>query len=525
MSLHTLFHVFLLRLKRFARSESGMTLPLMAVSMVVITGMVGIGIDTARAQLVQSKLQFSLDAAGLAGGSTVNTSSLTSEVSKYMNANFNGYLGSTLTSINASADSTNTIITLSATATLPSTFLNVLNIPTITVSANSKINRSVTGLELVLVLDNTGSMANSAGGGVSKIAALQSAATTLVNTLFNGQSTAPKNLYIGIVPFSQAVNIGTSHPTWMNTTYDSSMVDKSGTPNATDWGPGGSWGGCVDARDNGEDVTDDPPATGSTNTLFKQYYWYSDSLNPDLPGVSNSGSNNWKWLRYNRCKPAGQNCTVVTGSCSTGNGHVCTLLAPGYAATLNSSTAGPNYLCPQPVIPMTTDKATLTNAISTMVAQGNTEINQGLEWGWNMISPRWNGLWGGSMATNNLPLAYGTAGMNKAIVLLTDGENTIDNGSHGSYWFLGDNKLGTTNSSTAITTLNNRTLQICNAMKAKGIYIYTIALGTDTTPTSLALLQSCATANNYYFDSPSTTQLQSVFSAIGDSLSNLRVSQ
>lgn len=531
MSLHTLFHIFLMRLRKFTHSESGMTLPLMAISMVVMTGMVGIAIDTARAQLVQSKLQFSLDAAGLAGGSTVSTSNLTSEVTKYMNANFNGYLGSTITSISATPDSTNTIITLAATATLPSTFMNVLNIPTLTVSANSTINRSVTGLELVLVLDNTGSMANSAGGGVSKISALQTAANALVNTLFNGQATAPKNLYVGIVPFSQTVNIGTSHTTWMDTTYDNSMVDKSGTPNSTDWGPGGNWGGCVDARSNSEDVVDDPPSSGNTNTLFRQYYWYSDSLNPDLPGVTNSGANNWKWTQYSRCKPAGKNCTTVKtssysslSSCQSG-GYTCTLTTPGYSSPLNTTSRGPNYLCPQQVTPMTTDKATLTTAINAMAPQGNTEINAGLEWGWNMISPRWNGLWGGQMATNNLPLPYHTTGMNKAIVLLTDGENTIDNSSHGSYWFVGDNKLGTTNATTAVNTLNARTLQLCTAMKNQGIYIYTIALGTDTTPTSLALLQNCATASNYYFNSPSTTQLQGVFNSISDSLSNLRVSQ
>lgn len=469
-------------LRRFYQSESGMTLPLLAISMVMITGMVGVAIDTARAQLVQSKLQFSLDAAGLAGGSTVNTANLNAEVTKYLGANFNGYLGSTLTDTSATTDNTNTVITLAATATLPSTFMNVLNIPTLTVSAHSQITRAVTGLELVLVLDNTGSMSNSAGGGVSKIAALQSAATTLVNTLFNGQATAPKNLYVGIVPFSQAVNIGTSHPTWMNGT-------------AFNWGPT-SWGGCVDARSSGKDIVDDPPTAGTPSTLFQKYFWPTDN------------NNCWET-------------TKVSGSriCSSAGTN------PKYKSPLDTVTQGPNYLCPQPVIPMTTDKATLTNAISAMVAEGDTLVNQGLEWGWNMLSPRWNGLWGGTMNANNLPLAYNTPGMNKAIVLLTDGENTIDNSAHGAYWYLSDNKLGTTNSSTAVTTLNNRTSQLCTAMKNNGIYIYTIALGTDVTSTAQALLQSCATASNYYFNSPSTTQLQAIFSAIGDSLSNLRVSQ
>jgi hypothetical protein len=496
-----------------------MTLPLLALSMVTMAGMTGIAIDTARMQLVQSKLQFSLDAAGLAAGSTVSTASLNSEVTKYLNTNFNGYLGSTLTGTNATVDSTNTIISLSATATLPSTFMNVIGIKTLTVNATSQISRAVTGLELVLVLDNTGSMTNSAGGGVSKIQALQSAATTLVNSLFAAGNGNGK-LWVGIVPFSQAVNIGTSHPTWLNTTYDSTI---SGMPvtQGPGWGPT-SWGGCVDARQNGEDVTDDPPGTGST--LFNQYYWPSDNINYGSPfnNTPNAAYNNWATPIYKRCK--GASCTTVSGSCSTSGGHTCTLTSYTYASPLNTTNQGPNMLCPQQVTPMTNVSSTLINSINSMVAEGDTLINQGLQWGWFMLSPRWQGLWGGTMSANGLPLAYGTPGMAKAIVLVTDGENTVDNTAHGAYWFVENNRLGTTSSTNGETVLNNRTLQLCTAMKNNGIYIYTIALGTDPSPTGLQMLESCATAQNYYFDSPSTTQLQGIFSQISDSLSNLRVS-
>jgi Flp pilus assembly protein TadG len=508
MLFHATFESFLRLLKRFYRSESGMTLPLLAISMIMITGMVGIAIDTARAQMVQSKLQFSLDAAGLAGGSTVSTSDLNTEVNKYLNVNFNGYLGSTISSVNISTNSSNTTITLAATATLPSTFMAVLGINTLTVNANSQISRAVTGLELVLVLDNTGSMNNSAGGGVSKISALQTAANALITTLFNGQQTAPKNLYVGIVPFSQAVNIGTSHTTWMNTTYD----------NTLNWYTT-SWAGCVDARLNGEDTVDDPPVSSNANTLFEAYYWPSDTAATIQSKLGTSSSNatsmfnNYsQWPTYN--SQYGLN--IWQGKVSN---------IQRYASPLDTLHQGPNYLCPQQVTPMTTSLSTLTTAINGMVAEGDTLINQGLQWGWNMLSPRWNGLWGGTMNANNLPLPYHTSGMNKAIVLLTDGENTIDNVAHGAYWYLSNNRLGSTNGTTAVNTLNSRTLALCTAMKNNGVYIYTIALGTDTTPTSLALLQSCATGTNYYFNSPSTTQLQSIFSAIGDSLSNLRVSQ
>ncbi|MDR3450309.1 MAG: pilus assembly protein TadG-related protein [Alphaproteobacteria bacterium] len=529
---------------RFLRSESGMTLPLLVISMTAMLGFTGIAIDTARMQMVQSKLQFSLDAAGLAAGSTVSTTSLNSETAKYLNSNFNGYMGATLTGSSVTADSTNTNFNLSATATLPTTFMGVVGVKQITVTANSHISRAVTGLELVMVLDNTGSMSQSAGGSVSKIQALQTASKTLVNTLFGGATTSTNGkLWVGIVPFSQAVNIGTSHPTWINANYT-----YDGTTTPLDWGPSGSWGGCVDARQNGEDITDDPPSQTTASTLFGQYYWTSDNLNTD--GIGNAAYNNWKTIAsyqkcvttYKRCK--GASCSNVSPTCSATNGYSCVQIADTcttvasctvnsttkctpnytYASPLNTTNKGPNLLCSQQVTPMTNNATTLTNAITSMSAQGDTLINQGLEWGWNMLSPRWRGQWGGTMDANSLPLDYNTQGMAKAIVLVTDGENTIDNTSHGAYWFLGSGLTGSTSSSTAVSKLDSKTLALCTAMKNQGIYIYTIGLGTSG-GINTAELQSCATAVNYYFASPTTSQLSTIFSAIGDSLSNLRVSQ
>ena len=83
------------------------------------------------------------------------------------------------------------------------------------------MTRSASGLELVLVLDNTGSMTQD-----NKLTSLKTAATTLVNILTGGQNSVPK-LWMGLVPFSQAVNIGTTYTSWMDTTYD----------NTLNWGP------------------------------------------------------------------------------------------------------------------------------------------------------------------------------------------------------------------------------------------------------------------------------------------------
>ncbi len=514
------------KFQQFLRSERGMTLPLTALSMVAAVVLSGIAVDTGRAQMVQSKLQFSLDAAGLAAGSTVSTSTLNTEVAKYLNANFNGYMGSTLTGSSVVANSANTTFTLSATATVPSTFMGVVGVNTITVTANSQISRAVTGLELVMVLDNTGSMADSAGGSTSKIQALQTAANTLVTTLFGGASTSTNGkLWVGIVPFSQAVNVGTTHTTWMNTTFDNAISTMPVTQ-GPGWGTT-SWSGCVDARQSGYDVTDDPPSSSNTNTLFDTYYWPSDNLTYGSPynNTPNAAYNDWATPVYNKCVTSrGHTTCSSSSSCTANSSTTCTITSYTYPSNMGTSTEGPNLLCPQQVTPMTNSATTLTTAINGMVAQGDTVISEGMAWGWRMLSPRWQGQWGGTMNANNLPLAYNTTGMIKALVLVTDGENTIDNTAHGAYWFLENNRVGSTNSTTAVSDMDSKTLSICTAMKAQGIYIYTIGLGTDG-GINTAELQSCATAVNYAFTSPTTTQLSGIFSAIGDSLSNLRVSK
>jgi hypothetical protein len=351
----------------------------------------------------------------------------------------------------------------------------------------------------------------------------------LINSLFaNGNGNG--KLWVGIVPFSQAVNVGTSHTGWLDTTFDNNIPNLTVTvpsPNQVVTGPGWggtTWAGCVDARANGYDITDDPPSSGNSNTLFRQYYWPTDNLTyqSSINNTPNSDSNDWAQPTYNRCKNG--SCTTVTGSCSTNNGRTCTYTGFTYSSPLNTTAQGPNYLCPSAVTPMTNVSSTLTSAISGMSAQGNTLINQGLQWGWNMISPRWRGQWGGTMSANALPLDYGSSGMNKAVILMTDGFNTIDDGSHSSYWFLHNGLTGSTSSSGAVSNLNTKTSQLCTAMKNKGIYIYTIALGTDVNAAAISLLQNCATAPNYFFNSPSTSQLQGIFNAISDSLANLRVS-
>ena len=465
-------------LRRLARDEGGSALIVLGLGLVTLTGAVGFAIDMGRAQMVQSKMSAALDAAGLAAGATVNTSDVTETATRYFNGNFPASsMGVTVDSVTAVLNADNTRVNLTASGTVNNTFMRVLGINTTAVGAESEVTRVNKGMELVLVLDNTGSMTSSAGGGVSKINALKSAATDLVNILY-GDETEVDNLWIGIVPFSQGMNIGSSRTSWVSS-------------DSFAWGTGHSWAGCVDAREaSNRDVTDDPPSVA----LFPRYYW-----------PCNTSNNAWYGTNSNR------------DNCNTGSGL-------RYKSGLGTS-LGPNKQCSQAVMAMTSNKSTILSNINSMQAVGNTHVNLGMAWGWRMISPRWRSLWGGEMDTNSLPLDYHAPLMNKVVILMTDGDNTIDNSNHGAYWYLSDNKLGTTNSGTAVSRMNTRTTQVCTSMKNNGVIIYTIALGTGLNSTSLSMLQGCASNPSYYFNSPTTADLNRAFHVIGDSLANLRISK
>lgn len=448
-------------LRNFWKGEGGATLPLIALAALALIGATGIAVDVSRKELAQAKLSNALDAAGLAAGSTVHTADLTAEATKYLNANYpSQFLGSTITQLQVTTNNNSTIIRLNAQGTMPTAFGKIFGINQMAIAADSEITREAKGLELVLVMDTTGSMADN-----NKLEDMKTAARTLMSILYGDRDTI-ENLWVGLVPFSQAVNVGPSRTGWLDSSHYAGL----------NWGPT-SWVGCVDARYTGRDITDDPPSS----ERFRAYYW------PD-----HNNYNDWR-------------------------------RSDGTYRSITDE-RGPNKYCPEPLTPMVASKTTVLNGITAMEARGNTHVNLGAVWGWRMLSPRWRGLWGGEMDANNLPLDYNAPLMNKAIIILTDGMNTMSDSVRSAYGYLSDQRLGTANASSAVNALNSRLASVCESMKAGGIIVYTIAF--DNPGSSVEnLLRNCASETDFYFDSPGGSDLQQAFRTIGDSLANLRISK
>lgn len=529
--------------QRLWSCERGSVAPLVGICMIMLVGSVAVAVDVGRGQVAQSKLQAALDAAGLAAGAVVGQNvtaiNLKPEAQKYLNANFGGStINAHITSFNLVLSNDKSVVTLDATASLPTTFMKVFGRNTMNVAARTEITRETTGLEVAVVVDVTGSMGDPIGGtgadaSKAKIEGLRDAAGKLIQILFGDHDTVD-DLWVGIVPFSQSVNIGTNRASWISnlstyTTKNLCVGPTSGVPKCpaspapissanvstrtnpvtlvdqymdgapSDWyfrdlltGERHTWGGCVEERwTNNRDVTDDPPSTQKWQTYF-------------VPDTTSSGNNNWR---------------TSTGGYAVNKDHD--------GDTTDEETSA-NKGCPeQAITTLTNTKATLLAAVDALqYPRGNTHINVGAVWGWRLLSPSWRDLWGGQMDANDLPLNYHEQLSQKAMILMTDGTNTMSDTIYTAYGFLADGHLGTTTSTTtAKSKLNSKTTTICNAMKAQGILIYTIVFGNDSDTTAKNLLKNCASETDFYFDSPSQAALEAAFQTIGDSLSKLRVSR
>ncbi len=240
-------------ISRFWKSRDGSVLPLFGLACFVLIGAMGFGVDAARLMLMHSSLQRSIDAGALSAVSKLGTTDLETELRNFTQANFSeGQIGARLDTLTWTMSNNDKTLTVNARATAPTTFMTILGVDTMSTSAMSVVDRKTSGLELALILDNTGSMSKDIG-------TLKTAATDLLDILFGGEEIGEK-LYVGIVPFSQSVNIGPSRSSWL----------KPKSLDAYDWGKQG-WGGCVEGLSESSDVSDDLPSE------MMPYYYRSSS--------------------------------------------------------------------------------------------------------------------------------------------------------------------------------------------------------------------------------------------------------
>lgn len=504
------------------------------------------------------------DAASLTGlsGAALDArmAQLETLASKYIQANYRNATGKE-TVFEAKLEVTGQKVLLTSTHYVPTTWLAAFGVVGPTATVVSEIKKAARPVELVMVMDTTGSM------GTTYMAQARTAAHNLMTKIYGGArnvKTENPDIRVGLVPFSGAVRLNTSAYD-----YDADWIDTAGESSASRlnftnaswhnyyaWTQLSSqpWNGCVEARPAGTapfdyNTNDEPPVSG--DTLFVPYFA------PDEPTFSNSTTSYGYYNSYisntgtpneltglSGTSPGGLSYTSTTTSVRN-DAAVMTARQNNTAKYVNraitsegSSDYGPWFNCAKSkIVPLTYNREHVEAGIDLMTASGSTVIPEGLAWGWRTLSPTapFTKVEASASHAASTISDYHDARWRKVMVLMTDGQNDVLSGgsqvnSFNGTWYSAygrgkattGNRFGTTDSASTSNALNTAMATLCTNIKDSGIEIYTIAFRV-TDPTILSHLEDCATDEFHYSYAADGVALGTVFNHIGENVTNASI--
>ncbi|MCB1429433.1 MAG: TadE/TadG family protein [Halioglobus sp.] len=454
-------------------------------------------------------------------------------------------------------------------------------------------------VEVALVIDNSGSM-----GSNSRMTLAKSTAKDLIETVYNAASFSnkPDPVKFSLVPFAASVNIGTNNQnqTWMDRNgwspihHENLNWNEYDTPNTvrsnrTGWQEringswkwrtrhdvyalmGASWQGCVEMRPWPYNTTDDIALLSNTSGYNRVRNNSSDDLKKQLFVPMFAPSEPYRYYTYKDYRgymrtgydwySYGYNYTYdwkrsnnVTFESDASNRQANQNSRQNWIFRYQNNSLwsgvtrdgqGPNYGCTTNALTdLTKNQTTIENAVDAMQPNGNTNIQEGVAWGWRTLSPTEPFTEG---------RAYDDAENRKYMIVLTDGNNTYSttsnpNGTYYGAWGYGKHGRideGLSNSDLAGTPyvgqnlnsyekkMNAHTVQTCNNAKAAGVTVFTIAFDVRDGSSVKEMLNACAgsgvvdgepvlSSGNFYFD-VNGAGIQDAMASIASQISDMRI--
>jgi len=327
-----------------------------------------------------------------------------------------------------------------------------------------------------------------------------------------------------------------------------------------------SWQGCVEARPYPYNVNDEAPSTSNGATLFVPMF------GPDEPGnVWTDQGDLLKTIKTFSAQNSWWDDATTSTSTSTANQLARQKAMPKYfvpAPTGKVAAAvgdvGPGSSCTTKAITTLTDitvpagVTAINGAIDAMAPLGGTNVPEGMAWGWRTVS-------GGAPFTEGRPEIE--RGIDKVVIVLTDGENTYytpeslgysdpagNKSIYSSFGYTGVGYNSTTTTrlfmgtSSAIVknnyinsnytnALNEQFQTLCANAKAGNVLVMTVALDLSSTDTAekaqIDALTKCSSDSRFrkkadgtpikLFWNAAGSNLADKFKEIADELSNLRI--
>jgi hypothetical protein len=357
-------------------------------------------------------------------------------------------------------------VLLDLRARVPLAFGGLFGMSTLPVKAEAASTGGLKNLEVALVLDNTGSMAQ--GG---KIAILRQATVGLIAHLDevaarNPDQSAP--LKVALIPFSMTVRLDTPdryrNAGWLDGEANGEGYRADSSFDRFDRYPQGGWAGCVESRPAPYDVNNANPAGGNSDYVP---YFNTDGSSP------NSG-----------CE-----------------------LQPLQRLTKNTGERSP-----------------LVRAAESMVAVGNTNIPLGLAWGWTALAPRGEGPFGDGVAYDHPKTTKAVVLMTDGQNNISLGPQP-NGGPYSGIGYPRQGRMGVRADGDIAqrrAALDARLSVLCENMKSRGVVLYTVRVATPGSPD---VMRDCATSPGHFYEVRNPRDLPAVFGEIAESLTELRLSR
>jgi Flp pilus assembly protein TadG len=563
------------------RDERGNVAMIFGLTVAPLLFLAGAAVDYSGASNLRAKLQVATDAVNLQLcqlPGTPTDADMRTTATTYLRS----YLGDkpfTILTLASANDPRR--IELKTQANYPTVVVRALNstLAEVPVEADASCRAKVAPvLEIALVLDNTGSMDQTAGA-VSKMQAARQAATDFINYVYSAESGMSATTRISIVPFAAMVKVDpTSNSTanWVDQSGSAaqhwSFAEVGTRTMASSYGinnrlqlrqslktvvpsPAWDWAGCFESLPYPQNTQDVAPTSDAQR--FVPSFAADEAGNGGMPDnygrtVRNdaAGRSVTSWNSYLDDSSPQAGCAASTDE-NIRTGRACKYVQP---TNLNTDAGrGPNHGCTsRPLTRLTNDRTRLLNEIAAMTAAGSTNIHQGVFWGWKTLSPD---------TVFRDGAAYNTLNIKKVMVVMTDGDNqwlsNVSNSAvrsrYSAYGYFrnpdgsrpvtipADQPLSETDQARADAqgraAIDRLTRETCDGARASkgvrpsgapipGIEIYTIGLGvvgTTISQSSIDMLRVCAGAAERAFVANDSVTLLKAFQDIAKSIGELRL--
>jgi Flp pilus assembly protein TadG len=200
-------------LATLVRDSAGNILPLTAMSVFVLTALIGSAVDLSRVYHAQNRLQSACDAGVLAGRRAEMTNGYDSNAQAtaqtYFKANFDQtQQGTSATTLTTSTPDSGNTVNGTATTTVPMLLMYLFGKTSIVLNSTCTGTMGIGNSDVTFVLDTTGSMGDTMTDGTVKITGLKAAVKNFWVTLNNTIANTNARVRYAFVPYSTTVNVG-----------------------------------------------------------------------------------------------------------------------------------------------------------------------------------------------------------------------------------------------------------------------------------------------------------------------------